>query len=270
VKRYLLHDALNPVGAVELLRLGLWWKMGLFYAAMALMLWVALRTPRLRAPLALLAAAAIPVLVLATAWMGGDLERYLPLYPFLLPVLAASVTATWERPGRRLPRMLFGALAVVWCTNVWRLGPVPSRQRAVEMAARIGCADSLLNDASIVVVPHHGDPLYLFARNELDAVPRRTGAEVITFVRPGAPDVAGWQDSLDSRLRASFARGTPVWVPDYVREDVPPRGMGWVEGVDRRVAWSDVRAAWSRYALRRECTEGGQLLRVQPHDASSP
>ena len=87
-KRYLLHDPLNPTSAVDLVRLSLW-KLALFYLFLLALGIGLLRSPRGRMwLLGLFVVAALPTIGFAIAWQGGDLERYLPLYPFLFLAVA--------------------------------------------------------------------------------------------------------------------------------------------------------------------------------------
>lgn len=269
VKRFLLGDSLNPVAAGELVRLGLWWKMLAFYSAGATVLILAFRNPAIRRTLGLLTLAAVPVVGLAVTWMGGDLERYLAMYPFVLPLLAIALQHVWQQRRPLAAAGALGALALVWLLNLWSLGPERSRSVIRHELSRIGCVTDSLDATALIVVPHHGDPMYLFARNHLEEQPRRSGAEVVTFVRPGSPEVAGWQDSMRTRVGARLHSGNRIWVADYVRDSVPPRDMGWVEGVDKRVAWADIRSAWSRYDLRPACGAQMGLLRVLPPGASA-
>src|SRR6202030_3009590 len=64
------------------------WKLALFYLLLLALGIGLLRSPRGRRLLGLFAVAALPTIGFAVAWQGGDLERYLPLYPFLFLAVA--------------------------------------------------------------------------------------------------------------------------------------------------------------------------------------
>src|SRR5262249_38651283 len=89
-KRYLIHDPYNPVTKLELLRLSLW-KFLLFYTFLGAILLNLLRSGVGRRVLALFLATAVPVIGLAVYWQGGDVERYLALYPVLFLALGVSL-----------------------------------------------------------------------------------------------------------------------------------------------------------------------------------
>src|SRR5436305_8510979 len=80
LKRFLLHDPENPVSLSDLLRTGLW-KCALFYSVVVSLLMISLKIPRGRRFLMFFLLNAVPVLSFAIAWRGGDIERYLSLYP---------------------------------------------------------------------------------------------------------------------------------------------------------------------------------------------
>jgi hypothetical protein len=269
VKRYLLGDPLNPVFRSDLLWLGLWSKMFLFYAGGAVVVLLAFRDAAVRRGLGLLALAAVPTLGHAITWMGGDGVRYLAIYAFGLPLLAMSMQHVWERRRPVIAVVTLGCLVGIWLFNIWSLGHARARAITHEQLARIACVTDSLDATALIVVPHLGDPLYHFARSQLQEQPRRAGTEVIHFVRPGAPELTGWQDSMRARLGVQLRSGGRIWVADYVRDSVPPREMGWVEGLDRRVAWADIRQAWGLYDLQPACAGRTGLLRVLEPSAAS-
>ena len=81
-KRYLVRDPFNPVSKLDLLRLSIW-KLVLFYMFLGSILLNLLRSGEGRRVLVLLALNAALVVGLAVFWQGGDVERYLALYPIL-------------------------------------------------------------------------------------------------------------------------------------------------------------------------------------------
>jgi hypothetical protein len=269
VKRFLIGDTLNPVSLAGLMKLGLWPKMVVFYAAAIAAVVLAWGQVRARRWLLASLAASLPALWLALVWMGGDMERYLPLYPFLVPLAA---WATWQSVVNRqlkaaVPLVALLALSL-W--NVVMLGPVASGREADRQLTRLSCLGDSLTPADILVVPHHGDPLYLFARNELDRLPRRAGTEVLTFIRPGGPEMVAWRDTMEVRVARQLSLGGRVWVARYVQDSVPPAEMGWVEGLDKRAGWEDIRKGWAQYDLQATCGGKGGFLRVrEPRNPSS-
>jgi hypothetical protein len=89
-KRFLLKDPYNPVSLPDLVRVSLW-KFLFFYAAMLALVANLMRSGSNRRLLALLLVGGLPVVVFGVFWQGGDMERYMPLYPFLFLALAGAV-----------------------------------------------------------------------------------------------------------------------------------------------------------------------------------
>ncbi|PYP76177.1 MAG: hypothetical protein DMD35_19175, partial [Gemmatimonadetes bacterium] len=104
-KRYLIHDPYNPTTVADLARAGLFRLVALYALLGAMAIVLALR-PAGRRALGFLVATAIPVIGLALKWQGGDLERYLAMFPALFLAIGVTVTLL-------APRVQPGAAAVV-------------------------------------------------------------------------------------------------------------------------------------------------------------
>jgi hypothetical protein len=119
-KRFLLHDAYNHVSAVELLRLSLW-KLLLFYLFLLSLLLSLMATSRGKSFLILFLINAVPVLAFAAYWQGGDMERYLALYPMIFIALAYCLnqksSGAWLRPLVLLFLLVMAATSVAVMAN---------------------------------------------------------------------------------------------------------------------------------------------------------
>src|SRR5262249_25082081 len=128
-------DPLNPVSLGDLLRVSLW-KFAFFYAAVLALAVGLLFSPSDRRLLGLLATAALPNLAFAVSWQGGDMERYLALYPFLFLALG-GLLASEKAPRlcRLVPAAFFLTVAV---TNVTAMARpvVDHREATLEAQAR--------------------------------------------------------------------------------------------------------------------------------------
>ena len=80
-KRYLVRDPFNPVRVADLARLSLW-KLGFFYLLLAAVTGALSFSARGRRFLLLALVGGVPVVAFGLFWQGGDMERYMPLYPF--------------------------------------------------------------------------------------------------------------------------------------------------------------------------------------------
>jgi hypothetical protein len=249
VKRYLLKDPYNPVSLADLVWRSLW-IIALFYLFLAALICNLARTPRTRRYLTLLAVAALPTLGFAAAWQGGDLERYLPLYPFLFLALAAAVEErTWISPSGLLALAFFGVAA--WANLRVMAAPVRESQRQ-ELVRRVEELQKMRSENSIVLVVrdeliglHRNHPLHRMAR-PLDPE---------TAVSPGLSGSDRWRQQLAGRLLEMWERGGEVWISERVFRPAPRVDSNWTEGEDRNIAWAAVYGAFSQ--LETGTTVGG-------------
>lgn len=257
MRRYLLGDPLNPVTQAQVATLHFWPKLLLFYAALVVVAWFALRRPQGRKLLLTLVTAAVPVIWLGVAWSGGDEERYLALYPFLIPlVIWAAWAGAAER--RRIVPAAVGALALLWISNVLAFNPWASRARSAAVEERLGCVAPVLDARSIIIVPQQSDPLVTFTRDRLDERPRSVGTIVDYLLPPTAIRGLTWDATLDTLVDRTLRSGGRVWIPTYALDSIPPRSSGWVEGA-QAVKWSQVRQAFSTLEVTGACGETALL-----------
>ena len=209
----------------------------------------------------------MPVVALGAAWSGGEEERYLPLYPFLLPLVAwAAWTAA--REGRRLVPTAAAVFAALLLVNLWAFGPVVARRRSVEQGSRLGCVTPMLNASALIVVPHLGDPMVTFERDRLTEPPRSVETRILFLLPPTMMPGKAWQDILALRLRETMAAGGQVFVAAYVLDSVPPRWAAWVEGEQYGVRWSDMRKTFADLEMKRPCPRTEFLLVTGPQGPS--
>ena len=268
-KRFLLHDPYNPVTAADLLRQSLW-KLALFYGAAAAVILTLSRTARARRLLALLALNAAPVFAFALVlFTAGDIERYLPLYPFMLLGLAAAVGER-RAPWRGLNHFLVVCIVVASAVNVWAMrNSVLARQRE-DVGERVRVLGGRLKPSDRVAVTHFQDDLASFNNN-----PRfeRAGPPVHTFevVTPGTEQATHWRADFAARARQVWREGGEVWLSRRLLAPRPRPEWNWVEGDDRNVSWRDLYGFFS--SLDAGEGVGGEdgfvlLARTPPNEAA--
>lgn len=236
LKRFLLHDPYNPVSATQLLGLG--WKIGFFYLVLAVAVLTLWRAGWRRCLLFCFISAA-PVLLFGIAWQGGDTERYLPLYPALLLVLAASITlSSWTSPGRILPAA-FVLVSLVVNTSAYSRHHFAAEENAI--VARLGeFNDSLLPAGSILVVPTFNDRTGAYFRSgTVDRARLRGTFGFHGLVEKGSESTPQWRESFSARALDVWDAGGRIWLSRRVLSPAPAEDWDWVEGDDRRVSWSD-------------------------------
>lgn len=236
LKRYLLHDQYNPVSRVALLGLG--WKMAAFYivfATILLTMWRSAWRPRLL----FCCVSALPVLLFAIAWQGGDTERYLPLYPAFLLAFAASMSVSAQGAVGGLVPATFALLLLL--VNV----PAYSRQKFIgeekTIISRLGAfSDALLPEGSLLVVPTFNDRTAAYFRSGMVDSRRLQGSFAFHgLVELGAAGTAQWRSTFARRASDVWDRGGRIWLSRRALSPAPAAEWDWVEGDDRRVSWTD-------------------------------
>lgn len=240
IKRYLLHDPFNPTSVRDLIRL---WpelvKFGLFYLALFSMAINLGRSSRGRKVLIMATVAALTVLGFAIHWSGGDLERYLPLYPAFFLVLFISLTdptaLNWTKP------IAWIFILCVVLTNAVGLRSAAIRQSQAHAENRVLALIPLLKPGSVVVVSHNLDDLMEFYRNfPFNPINRAGAFHPYPVLSPGAAGVVNWQEGFASRALPAWRAGDDIWISNRLFHRTPQADWNWVEGDDNRVSWSDL------------------------------
>jgi len=236
-KRYLLRDPFNPVSFFYLAVVSLWKILG-FYLFLATTTLSLLTSPGGRRVLGLLAAAAGPTLAFAIYWQGGDPERYLALFPFLL----ISVAVSLNEPARPVLRyivlvFLIGASAV----NVAALATHRLNRQQEASAGRIRALLPTLKPRSIVVTANCQDELVNFSRTfPFNPVNRDQNLHIDSVITPGASDVDRWRQVFRKKAESVWSDGGDVWISLRLLASRPNADWNWVEGDDPRISWTDL------------------------------
>jgi len=189
-KRFLLHDPLNPVSALDLVRFSLW-KLMLFYLAAAVVI-LDLVLSSARRTLILLLLAAVPLIGFAIKFDGGAVERYLPLYPVIFIALG------WALAKSRLPRfmkvfpVLFGCVAIF--VNFSVMARMVRERYKEHMLERIEVVVPRLKPNSLLVTTHLQDDLVNFqASFPFDPINHHNVYQVYPLVVTNSDQAARWQ-----------------------------------------------------------------------------
>ncbi|MCU1266094.1 MAG: hypothetical protein JWM21_2412 [Acidobacteria bacterium] len=245
-KRYLLHDPLNPVSVVDLLRLSLW-KLLAFYLFLSFILLSLVTSTNGRRLLILFLINVMPVIAFAIYWQGGDPERYLPLYPLLFIAVAWALDSEQVRRLFKYPLVLF-VLAMVVSNGVMMARVRLNRQQETS-AARISELVGTLKPGRWLFTANWQDELVNFNRSfPLHPINRKSNLRVGALISPGEPEVVHWQQEFAVRTQAIWSNGGDVWISRRLLSPRPRPEWNWVEGDDPRVSWNDL----YRYASRLE------------------
>ncbi len=261
-RRYLGKDPINPVTLLDLVKASLW-QIGLFYLFLGGLVLGLARSGRGRRLLVVLAVAAAPTLAFAVAWQGGDMERYLPLYPFLFLALAGLFG------GERVPRwcqglaVAFFAVAAAW--NAPALARPVLERRHQELSARAG-----------ELVPHIRPGSRVFTVNDEVAFLRRNyplnplGHRLPMYgvVEPGKTALAPWRTWMRKRVLDTWERGGDVWVTRRVLSPTPRPEWLWVDDQATDLRWAHVHGFFNN--LETVEAVGGEdgYVRLAPTEAN--
>jgi len=234
-KRYLVRDPFNPVGVADLARLSLW-KLGFFYLMLAVVTGALSFSARGRRFLLLALVGGVPVVAFGLFWQGGDMERYMPLYPFFFLAIAVAFD-TAGRFGFRC--IIIAFFAVVVGVNGFAHSRWQVRHYQDGLADRVRGLRPFLKPNSVLIVVR--DRLKLLPRDfPLD--PAGKGLFVYETATPGLATTDAWHADFACVALAAWSEGGDVWLSKRLLEDAPRADSTWAEGEDERLKWADVRA----------------------------
>jgi 4-amino-4-deoxy-L-arabinose transferase-like glycosyltransferase len=247
LKRYLLRDPFNPVSLWDVLRLSIW-KAALFYlilCAIALGLW---RGQKMKRALAFVVAGCAPVIVFAIFFEGGAIERYLPLYPYLL--LGIGFLLASPRAWRPLKYLALVFVAVLLVSNAQALSKSVLNREQEKQAARLEGVLQQLKPESIVYLPNWQDDLVNFGRSfPFHPVNRQPNLRLDALVTPGIAQAALWREGFAKRAEEVWSAGGDVWVSRRVLSERPLAEWNWVEGDEPSVSWADFKRFFSQLKM---------------------
>jgi len=226
-----------------LIRLSIW-KLVLFYSVLGAIVLTLIRSTRGRNILAFCAVAAGPVLIFALLWFGGDIERYLPLYPAFFVALGSAI----ETDHSKLIRFLAGTFLILsLISNFFALSS--RRLAAQEQAAvdRIAPLLPLLRPSSRVVVVDIHDDLVNFSRS-YPFNPINRNAELLNYplLNPGTPQTKHWREAFAASVAATWNSQADVWISKRLLSPRPMGEWGWIEHGDPNLRWKEVNAFFSQ------------------------
>jgi hypothetical protein len=238
LKWRLFKDPYANVGAFDLVR-ALLAKLAAFYVSLAALSALLLKTRRGRRLLLLIAVAALPHIGMALAFESGSPERYLPALPFVLMGFGFVIADTGFRLWVRI------AAAALCCAhipaNLLALSATAADASTRADAGRIAPLVTL-NPASRVFVIEGSDGVFVLRHNRLFHPINREPLPDIVSIVPLGPRVPSWRRDFGCNVFSAWDRGGEVWISERVLAERPLRNWLWVEGDDRRLGWSAIRA----------------------------
>src|SRR6185369_6535307 len=236
-KRFLLHDSLNPVSAIDLVRFSLW-KLMLFYLALAAV-GLGLLLASVRRMLLLVVLTALPLLAFAAKFDGGAVERYLPIYPVIFLAFG------WMLAQSQLPRILKVVPVLFFCVAIFVNSSVMARvvlnRQKQSTSERVQAVVPRLKPNSWLVTTHLQDDLVNFqASFPFEPINRHNIYHVYPLVWLNQDQAANWQEEFAANMLKAWEKGGDVWVSVRMLNPRPEPQWNWVEGDDPRVKWNDI------------------------------
>ena len=236
-KRFLLHDSLNPVSALELVRFSLW-KLMLFYLGVAA-LGLSLLLSSARRMLLLLLFTTLPLIAFAVKYDGGAVERYLPIYPVIFLAFG------WVLAQSRLPRVLKIVPVLFFCVAILVNFSVMARvvldRQQQRTSERVQAIVPRLKPNSWLVTTHLQDDLVNFqASFPFEPINRHNIYHVYALVWLNSDQAARWKEEFATNMLKAWEKGGDVWLSTRLLSVRPEPQWNWVEGDDPRVKWNDV------------------------------
>lgn len=261
LKRFLLKDPLNAVTFSEIFRLSLW-KLGLFYLTLSAVVFELWRERGRRSVLGLFVVGGIFVVGFAIFFLGGDLERYFPLYPFLFVAIAVSL-----RYKEKLSIFNFVTLAfllVMTVTNVWALSRFAVNRQQTNARARLSEVVPSLKSGSTIFTATWQDELVNYNRSfPFDEINRNPNLRLNAIITPGAPWLDLWREDFARVALDTWERGGDVWISKRAFAMRPLPNWNWVEGDDKRISWEQLPAFIREFEYEQATTNDDGFIRLK-------
>ena len=252
-KRFLLHDPYNRVSLWQLARLSVF-KLAIFYLLLATIGWALWRSQADRRVLLLCLFGAVPVVAFGLYWYGGDVERYLPLYPFFFLGLACALG---RRPARWVQAIAIIFLATAVVSNLSAMSMLTLRHQEKLSEDRLRALLPVYRPHSRIVLVDIHDDLENFSRSfPLLPIINRSDFSFYPALNPGTPQTLHWRQDFAQTVARVWDQGGDVWLSQRLFEERPRPDSAWAEGDDARVKWADVYKFFTRFDLGRPA--GGQ------------
>ncbi len=262
-KRFLVKDPLNPVTALDLLRLSLW-KIALFYLFIVALVISLVRWSQNWRILALLIVNGLPIIGLAVFWQGGDIERYLGLYPVMFLSLGACLSS--ERSITLLKYVLLVWIGAMVLTDAVGMAKFTLNRKQEQTAVRAAGLQPHLNANSRVFAVTFQDDFVNFNRSFPFHPVNRHNFNPYAIIAVGTTQAPVWRQDFATKVEETWNDGGDVWVSRRVLSERPLAHWNWVEGDDKSVSWADVYSFFSQLEFGQSVAGDDGFALLTPSD----
>lgn len=261
LKRFATRDPYAPVGVRDLLFTGLW-KILLFYAGLAALIWTLLQDrDALPVRLPLFAGGGLLVFFAVVIFEPGQSERWMPSFPVLLTAVAFVFRS---RKALRLSILPLAAmLALAWVSNVTAHATVAEPGSENPAVARLLQLKPLVVRKSAVCLLSFRDEISEFgARFPFHALNRSGGMQFYYVVEPGNVRSATWGREFASCGLQAWRHNGDIWISKRMTAKRPLPAWGWTEADDPHLKWRDLCALFEGFAFDGESGGADGFLRI--------
>jgi hypothetical protein len=238
IKRYLFGDPYARTTLVDAVQASLW-KIALVHVVLGLALLGLLASPGGRKLLIPLGASAAAVLAFALAYEAGSGERYLPVYPILILVVAYLCRDfSWRRPSQAALAVLCMAMIGV---NLPSYALATARQQFEGDIQRIETTKQTLRPGSRVVLLSLRDGIHdFYHRFPFHPLALEGQLPVYYLTDPMEARADLWPQHVAQAILRSWQRDGDVWLSRRLFADEPLPEWGWVEKDNPDLIWREV------------------------------
>lgn len=264
-KRFLLKDQFNPVSFGSLIS-GSLWKFALFYSLVAVILFLLWQNARSRKILIALLSAALPMLVFATLFDGGAVERYLPLFPFAFISLGAALQIE-NRKFLRYAVLLILATFAVTNISVLSIWEVSNQQNKI--VSRVELLETKAMPKDKIFTVNWTDDLINFNRSfPFHPINLRGNLRLGSLVTPGSAQTAQWREEFAARCFLTWENGGNIWLSNRALSRQPKSDWNWTEGDDKNVSWQEFPDFFSQLELGEKLGDENGFALILPSEAN--
>jgi len=264
LKRLVLKDPYNPVRPRDVLHTSLW-KLGVFYAGMAWLVWVLFRQrDGWIALLPFLLSAGLLLFLGVVLFEPSAPERWMPGFPVLLAAVAFAFRGPRRLSARTIPLAAF--LAVIAVNNLVAYATPGEPGADDPTVARVLALKPVVRPNSIVTLISLNDGITgFFLRFPFHPTNPMNSAEPMQFyflTEAGNASSARWRQNFATHGLKAWQDGGDIWLSKRALAPRPLLDWDWVEGDDPYLSWPQISKFFAPFTLNGDVGGADGFVRI--------